>query len=288
VSLPSEAAPAWFSQAVEQKPTSHYAKCDGFRVHYLAWNEQDRDKPAILLAHGYRAHAHWWDFIAPFFCADYRVFALDFCGMGDSDWRPTYTAETFVDELRAVIEHAGLAKATLIGHSYGGTRVLRACIRFPELIEQAIVVDSYVAFIDRDRPSIPRQYGGAFYPDADSAIQRFRLLPEQPVHDWARAYIARHSLKETEHGWTWKFDPDLPYAIFERDGEALLRAITVPLDLVCGEHSVVFDRERALRVGQVLASLPNARGPVTLPDAYHHLMLDQPLALVSTLRALLA
>jgi pimeloyl-ACP methyl ester carboxylesterase len=177
---------------------------------------------------------------------------------------------------------------TLIGHSYGGSRVLRACTKFPELIDRAIVVDSYVAFIDSDKPSTPRQYGGHFYPDADSAIQRFRLLPEQPVHDWARAYIARHSLRKTEQGWTWKFDPDLPYAIFERDGETLLREITIPLDMVCGERSVVLDGVRARRVGEVLATLNNARGPVTIPDAYHHLMLDQPLALISTLRALLA
>nr|WP_284738975.1 alpha/beta hydrolase [Pseudomonas sp. CG7] len=254
----------------------------------MAWNEEDRHKPAILLAHGYRAHAHWWDFIAPFFCENYRVFALDFCGMGDSEWRPTYSAETFVDELRAVIEHAGLSPVTLIGHSYGGTRVLRACTKFAELIERAIVVDSFVAFIDSDEPATPRQYGGHFYPDADSAIQRFRLLPEQPVHDWARAYIARHSLRKAKQGWTWKFDPDLPYAIFERDGEALLREIRVPLDMVCGEHSVVMDGARARRVGEVLAAQNNARGPVIIPDAYHHLMLDQPLALISTLRALLA
>ena len=288
MSAHTDQAPAWFTHAIEQKAASRYANCGGFTVHYLAWNEQDRHKPAILLAHGYRGHAHWWDFIAPLFCENYRVFALDFCGMGDSEWRPTYSAETFVDELRAVIEHAGLPSVTLIGHSYGGTRVLRACTKFPELIDRAIVVDSYVAFIDTDKPSTPRQYGGHFYPDAESAIQRFRLLPEQPVHDWAREYIARHSLRKTEQGWTWKFDPDLPYAIFERDGEALLREIKVPLDMVCGERSVVIDRERAQRVGKILVALENARGPVIIPDAYHHLMLDQPLALVSTLRALLA
>lgn len=281
-------APAWFDQAIGRSAQSHYASSDGVAVHYLAWNEEDLHKPALLFAHGYRGHAHWWDFIAPFFCEHYRVYALDFSGMGNSAWRQHYSAEIFVEDLRAVIEHADMGTATLIGHSYGGTRVLRACAEFPELIHRAIVVDSYVAFIDTDTPSAPRQYGGSFYPDAATAVQRFRLLPEQPAHHWAREYIAHHSLRETDEGWTWKFDPNLPFALFERDGESLLKRITVPLDFVCGEHSEVVSSVRARRIGEVLATLPDARGPVIMPDGYHHLMLDQPLALISTLRALLS
>jgi pimeloyl-ACP methyl ester carboxylesterase len=57
------------------------------------------------------------------------------------------------------------------------------------------------------------------------------------------------------------------------------------VDIVRGEHSVILGAERAARIA---ALLPNGRGPITMPEAHHHLMLDQPLALVSVLRALLA
>lgn len=284
----NEQTPAWFDQAIGCPARSHFATSEGVAVHYLAWNEEERHKPALLFAHGYRGHAHWWDFIAPFFRENYRVFALDFSGMGDSAWRTQYSAEVFVEDLRAVIEHADMGTATLVGHSYGGTRVLRACSVCPELIHRAVVVDSYVAFIDTDTPPVQRQYGGNVYPDAATAMQRFRLMPEQPAHQWAREYIARHSLRETEQGWTWKFDPDLPFALFERDGESVLQQIKVPLDFVCGELSQVVSSARAERIGAVLARLPNARGPVVMPQGHHHLMLDQPLGLISTLRALLS
>jgi pimeloyl-ACP methyl ester carboxylesterase len=38
----------------------------------------------------------------------------------------------------------------------------------------------------------------------------------------------------------------------------------------------------------MVAALPDASGPIVIPNGYHHLMFDQPIALISTLRALLA
>ena len=47
-------------------------------------------------------------------------------------------------------------------------------------------------------------------PDIDTALGRFRLIPEQPCqHPYVVDYIARQSLRAVEGGWTWKFDPAL-------------------------------------------------------------------------------
>jgi pimeloyl-ACP methyl ester carboxylesterase len=40
----------------------------------------------------------------------------------------------------------------------------------------------------------------------------------------------------------------------------------------------------AVRIG---AALRHGRGPIVIPSAYHHVPVDQPLALAATLRALL-
>jgi pimeloyl-ACP methyl ester carboxylesterase len=65
----------------------------------------------------------------------------------------------------------------------------------------------------------------------------------------------------------------------------LLQRIATPVSYICGERSVIVDAERARRIG---GALRQGRGPVVIPQAGHHLMLDQPLALIATLRALLA
>ena len=57
----------------------------GAEVSYQRWGK--RGAPGLLFVHGNGAHAHWWDFIAPYFAEHYNVAALTFSGMGDSEWR---------------------------------------------------------------------------------------------------------------------------------------------------------------------------------------------------------
>lgn len=91
-------------------------------------------------------------------------------------------------------------------------------------------------------------------------------------------------MRQATDGWRWKFDPALPFAPGLMDGATVLSGIKVPIDCIYGELSTVVDARRATRIA---AALPQGRNPVGIPDAYHHVMLDQPLALVAALRALL-
>jgi pimeloyl-ACP methyl ester carboxylesterase len=123
------------------------------------------------------------------------------------------------------------------------------------------------------------------YPDFETARSRFRLNPVQPVADLRMLeHLARHSVRTRDGLWQWKFDPDLQGS-FIQDPRSLLRRIGIPLDVIYGEQSSVMTRERA---AACVAALPHGRGPVAIPAARHHMMFDHPVALVATLRALLA
>jgi hypothetical protein len=94
-------APKWFEDALAIRPESNFVQVGGAKIHYLRWG--DRARPGLLLVHGNAAHAHWWDFIAPFLAREYNVAAMDLSGMGDSDWRPDgYAMEMFAREEIAV------------------------------------------------------------------------------------------------------------------------------------------------------------------------------------------
>ncbi|HKD22689.1 MAG TPA: alpha/beta fold hydrolase, partial [Rhizomicrobium sp.] len=99
-------SPAWFKQTVAVEPESKFVRVEGGNIHYLRWG--DRARPGLLLVHGNAAHAYWWSFIAPFLARDYNVAAMDLSGMGDSDWRPAYSMDLFVQEQLAVCEDAGM------------------------------------------------------------------------------------------------------------------------------------------------------------------------------------
>ena len=164
---------------------------------------------------------------------------------------------------------------------------MRVCADYPGLIEHAIIVDSNFSFPDIDHPRQSRLVGHSkIHPDYQSLYARYRLLPPQPVaFPEIFDYVAFHSMRQVAEGWRWKFDFNLPAGSRDVDGRDLLVRTANRVDIIAGELSSVLSAERAQRVANTLRRV---RGPMILPQAHHHIMLDQPLQLISVLRALLA
>lgn len=280
-------APLWFEHAIASPTTSHRVSVAGAEVHFRCWNEEERNKPPLLFVHGFLANSHWWDFIAPFLTDWFRVFAMDFSGMGESGHRAAYATELWREEIDAVVQAAGGGPAIVVAHSFGGARAVEACAAHPADFAQLVVVDSYIHFADnpprmgRFQPPVqPRRYS-----DLASAMSRYRLIPDQPAPDWILAHLGRHSLRQEEGGWGWKFDQrNLTAPRDEPDSTAVLAGVTVPTSLVFGARSHIATRHRMERVAELL---PDCRGVIEIPEAKHHVMLDQPLAMVACLRTLL-
>lgn len=286
-------APDWFQWALRQTHRSCYADVNGNRLHYLAWNPEEYDKPVLLFVHGFRAHARWWGFIAPFFTGTHRVVAMDMSGMGDSGWRERYSTFTMSDDIIAMAEFLsqstapGLAPATVVAHSYGGLCSFRAAAQRPDLFNRLVIVDTFVVFEDLALPTDAAPIAGRLYADYASAKKRYRLLPEQsPPQKYIFDYVAHHSLQAVEGGYRWKFDNRLQAQDTHLcDGEALLARVVTPVDYLCGERSALVTAKHAERI---VRSLQDVRGPIMIPEGQHHLMLDQPCTLTGILRTLLA
>jgi len=162
-----------------------------------------------------------------------------------------------------------------------------ASITFGEELAGAIILDSPVRPSEEQRSSSPPQRGGKTYERRETAIARFRLLPPQTCETvYVVDHIARNSLKAVEGGWSWKFDPNL-WAKLEyqrRDPGSLRDNARCPLAFFRGaETSLVTD--------EIWAFMAETFGPetpmVSIPDAQHHLILDQPLAVASALETLM-
>src|ERR1700743_1632708 len=90
-------APAWFDWALAQEPERRLVRGDGANIELPTGGQGG--KPGLIFVHGNSAHADWWSFIAPFLAEQYRVASISLSGMGDSDWRETYTFEGFATEI---------------------------------------------------------------------------------------------------------------------------------------------------------------------------------------------
>lgn len=126
------------------------------------------------------------------------------------------------------------------------------------------------------------------YPTQDEICGRFRTVPGQAV---LLPYIARHvaeeSVRDTGAGWGWKFDPEMLRKRLE-DGRippvGSLRAVDASVLYIRRERGLV-TRERAMEIASLFG---RAAAVVEVAEAGHHPMMDQPLALVATLRTVLA
>lgn len=278
---------AW---CLERPGVSNYVDVAGVRSHYLEW-QGPKNAPTLLLVHGFMGHAHWWDFIAPVLAQDYRVVAMDLSGMGDSGYRAEYSLELYIAEIAGIIRHIRSEPIKLIAHSFGGRCAILTAHAHPALLKRIIVVDSHVGFADEERQrrfNRESRHEKKRYADLTSAKARFRLVPEEPgTLPLILDHIATHSLKQEGGAWVWKFDEAVMRNMTRpalSDAQALPQ-LKVPMDFVCGEHSSVAPLDHARKVA---AAIPNGRGPIVIPAAYHHVPIGQPLALVSALRALLA
>ena len=277
--------PDWFWQAVETEASEHSVEVDECDVAYRRWSG-DAASPAMLLIHGMNAHSRWWDFIAPQLADEYRIAAMDLTGMGDSDYRYAYDAETYAAEIVAVCEDAGFGNdVVVVGHSFGGAMAVKAANLFPQRFGALVLVDSGIRHPDEPVPDRPLMGGGRAksYPDRQTAEARFRLFPPQPCdNDYIVDYIARQSLMRVDRGWAWKFDEELPLTLKggERHADDYVN-LSLPVGIVYGALSDSFT-QRSLEYMQEL--IPSEVPVAEVAAARHHVFLDQPLAFLDALR----
>ncbi|WP_286175245.1 alpha/beta hydrolase [Mycobacterium sp. DL99] len=288
---PMADAPAWFTSALGQAPEHSTIDVDGCPIHVRTWGNPD--KPPLAFVHGGGAHSGWWDHIAPFFARTHRVIAPDLSGHGDSGTRTEYALSIWAREVLAAAEASGSsARPTIVGHSMGGWVGASAATRYGSQIDSILVIDSPLR--DRAPEEVPlrnRRRDTAGYPSEEDILARFRAVPKQDVTlPYIGHHIAVESIRKTDDGWVWKFDPDIfgGHLLDETsaDEEILEKAfarIPCRVGYLRCERGVV-----PPPMADQIRSMLQLRGPfVELAEAGHHPMLDQPLPLVATIRTLL-
>ncbi|MBL8351717.1 MAG: alpha/beta hydrolase [Burkholderiaceae bacterium] len=285
-------APDWFAAALADEPERFAVTVQGAPIETLAWGRSG--DPGLLLLHGNGAHADWYSFIGPLVKSGRRVAAMSFSGMGGSGWRTQYSVAQWADEALAVAEAAGLFRAsqapTVVAHSFGGFPLMNLAARHGDRLAGAVIVDTPLrppTMVDaRRRHRAENLRSARVYDSLEEAVMRFRLLPPQGCgHPFVADLIARRGLKPVtgpagRPGWVWRFDPFL-FRHFEfgrpyRD----LKAARCPITLVRGGRS-------RLVTAELLAHAQSLAPPGTpvreVPDADHHVMVDQPLAFAALL-----
>ncbi len=95
--------------------------------------------PETVFLHGFGGNLHTWDAVLQYLGEDFPALRYDQRGFGESGW-DAETPYDHADDLLAVLDFAGIARADLVGLSQGGATALNFALRHPGRVRRLVLV----------------------------------------------------------------------------------------------------------------------------------------------------
>ncbi len=280
----------------------------GIHMSYL--DEGPRDGEVVVMLHGNPSWSYYWRTLVAGLADRYRCIVPDHVGMGLSDKpddRPTasprydYTLQSRVDDLEALLRHAGVDDATpvtLAVHDWGGMIGFGWALSHAAQVKRLVVLNT-AAFPMPAAKQMPWQIAlGRDYFVGEVIIRAFNAFSAGASYfgverkmpaDVRRAYVAPYDSWKNRIS-TIRFMQDIPlrpgdkaWPLLEAAGKALPSFADRPAFIGWGLKDFVFDHHFLERFR---TDLPRAQVHA-FEDAGHYVLEDRHEVLVPAIRAFL-
>lgn len=239
-----------------------YARSGALEIYF---EDTGGDLPPIIFSHGILMDR---EMFAPQVAAlrdHYRCISWDERGHGRTatDHLAPFSYYDSADDLVAVLRHAGIDRAVLVGMSQGGFLSLRCALRNPKMVRAMILIDSQALTEDPQRVQRQQQLVTGWVNDG---------LSNQGAAMIADAILGPGSVGS--EAWKEKWRAMKPVNVFSAfkalwsrdDISKAIAAIDVPMLVIHGEADAAIELQR----GEAMrAILPNAEAMVLIPGGGH-------------------
>ncbi len=222
----------------------------GGLIHYEAFGHGE----PILFIHGWLGSWRYWMRTMEALASDYRTYALDLWGFGDSDKsKERYSVADYTTLIHDFMDQLGIAKASLVGHSLGAVVALHFATEYPALISRLAIV------------SLP------FTSDAiNGRLLDFSSNSVLAKMFWWRQITHKEVQQEVEKMATNVIALSVQ-STFEIDARALIERIRQPTLVIYGEKDGVIDPEPS----RILNGERHSLRPIGLSESRHFPMLEE-------------
>jgi pimeloyl-ACP methyl ester carboxylesterase len=224
----------------------------------LAYDVRGRGSPLVLIQ-GVGVGRWGWEPVADRLARRFQVITIDNRGIGASDTPPGhYSTRAMADDVLAVLDDAGIQRASLVGTSLGGMIAQELALAHPERVDKLVLVAT-IPGGPRSRPMPLPTYLFAWAPfmTSQAKLQQFVHATLAPQTLRRRPKVARRlaarklAHPQSQHAWRAQTEAGMLFNPLGRQ-----RRITQPTLVVQGTADQVVHPGNA----EVLAGLvPDAR-----------------------------
>jgi pimeloyl-ACP methyl ester carboxylesterase len=219
--------------------------------------------PAVLVLHGWGAKIEAVDPIIRGLQRQTAVYAVDLPGHGETDQPPEPWGVTeFSDWTRALMDHLGLERPSIVGHSHGGRIAIHLAAHHPDRVDKLLLVDAAgirpkrgLTYYRKVALAKTAKHAARFLGPPGKALQK-RVFARTASTDYANAGALRPTFVKLVNS---DLTPLLPQ----------IRASTL---LIWGDQ----DTATPLSDGETMERLIPDAGLVVLKGAGHFSYIDQP------------
>ncbi len=168
-----------------------YAENDGVRIHYVSLGRG----PLIVMIHGFPDFWYSWRHQMVALAETHRVVALDMRGYNRSDkprGQEAYDLSILVEDVAAVVRHAGAEKAVVVGHDWGGMVAWQFAMRHPEMTDRLVILNlPHPRGLMRELANNPEQQRNSQYARDFQQPGAHESLTAEGLASWVRDERAR-------------------------------------------------------------------------------------------------
>jgi pimeloyl-ACP methyl ester carboxylesterase len=252
---------------------------DGAEIWYA---DTRGDGPALVFSHGILMDASMFDAQVAGFAGTHRCLTWDQRGHGETGLatRP-FTYWDSAQDLLAVIGHAGIDTAVLIGMSQGGFVGLRAALLAPQRVRALVFIDSQAGLEAPDAGPLYKEMAenwaaNGYDPGVAALVADLILGPTVDATTWLEKWRSLPKEQVLQPVYTLLGRDDLTPRLGEVEAPALVIHGTA-------------DAAIPMEVAQQLADgLKNCRALVDIPEAGHASNVSHPEQVNEAIRAFLS
>ncbi len=152
-------------------------------VELAIWHSGSGSEPVICL-HGITAQHRAFTTAARLLDGEQALVAVDLRGRGDSDKPDSgYGLESHASDVIRVLDHLGLERADIAGHSMGGFVALQTALTYPERVRSLVLLDGgwpRVEVSPDDMTEEQKQEAAAVQEGLARAFRRLDMVFESP------------------------------------------------------------------------------------------------------------